>query len=117
MNYLTNYYRNLAEDLEIKVQQLEEALKKALRSKNPEKMANERKRQEIKAVEAARDERDSKRQKEFYMNHPDTPSTKYMQFELEVHRSGEDSANRVRRGHARNIRRLDRKIKNLKDRP
>ena len=45
MNYLTNYYKNLCEDLEQRINILEAGLKQALRSNNPEKIKKEMGRQ------------------------------------------------------------------------
>ena len=45
MNYLTNYYKNLCEQLEYKVSILEAGLKQALRSNEPEKIKKEMLRQ------------------------------------------------------------------------
>jgi hypothetical protein len=45
MNYLTNYYKNLCEDLEQRINILEAGLKQALRSNNTQKINKEMRRQ------------------------------------------------------------------------
>jgi len=45
MNYLTNYYKNLCEDLQAKINLLESGLKKALRTGDPELLKKEALRQ------------------------------------------------------------------------
>ncbi len=41
MNYLTNYYKNLCEDLQAKIDLLEAGLKKAIKTGDPELLARE----------------------------------------------------------------------------
>ena len=49
MDYLTNYYKNLYEQLQEKLNLLEAGYQKALRSKNPEQMKKEAYRQAYRA--------------------------------------------------------------------
>ena len=104
MNYLTNYYRNLAEDLEIKVQQLEEALKKALRSKNAEKLSNEKTRQQMKADEAGEHEELATAVRDDASN---------LSYEDEkAFRDEIQTAGKKKRSHSRNVAKLAKKLKN-----